>query len=114
VLVVSLLGWQVAGLAGAAVATTAMTVPTSVLTYAIARVWERFRDARWRKAIQRGLAPVTIGLMLGAAYLITRAADETAAAYALTALTAAVVLTTSLHPLWLIALGAVFGLLGVV
>jgi chromate transporter len=114
VLVVSLLGWQVAGLAGAAVATTAMTVPTSVLTYAIARVWERFRDARWRKAIQRGLTPVTIGLMLGAAYLITRAADETAAAYALTAFTAAVVLTTSVHPLWLIGLGAALGLLGVV
>jgi chromate transporter len=52
--------------------------------------------------------------MLGAAYLITRAADETAAAYALTAFTAAVVLTTSVHPLWLIGLGAALGLLGVV
>jgi chromate transporter len=114
VLVVSLLGWQVAGLAGAAVATVAMTVPTSVLTYAFARVWERSRDARWRKAIQRGLAPVTVGLMLAAAYLITRAADETAAAYAFTAFTAAVVIATKLHPLWLIALGAVLGLLGVV
>lgn len=114
VLVVSLIGWQVAGLAGAAVATAAMTVPTSVLTYAFARVWERFRDARWRKAIQRGLAPVTVGLMLGAAYLITRAADETLAAYALTAVTAAVVLTTRLHPLWLIAAGAALGLVGVV
>jgi chromate transporter len=114
VLVVSLLGWQVAGLAGAAVATVAMTVPTSVLTYWIAGAWERFRDARWRKAIQRGLAPVTVGLMLAAAYLITRAADETLAAYALTALTALVVLFTRLHPLWLIAFGAVLGLLGVV
>lgn len=114
VLVVSLIGWQVAGLAGAAVTTAAMTVPTSVLTYGIAQVWERFREARWRKAVQRGLAPVTIGLMLGAAYLITRAADETAAAYVVTALTAAVVLTTSLHPLWLIALGAGLGLLGLV
>ncbi len=114
VLVVSLLGWQVAGLAGAAVTTVAMTVPSSLLTFGIARVWERFRDARWRKAIQRGLAPVTIGLMLGAAYLITRAADESAAAYVLTGLTAAVVLTTNVHPLWLIAFGGVLGLLGVV
>jgi chromate transporter len=114
VLVVSLIGWQVAGLAGAAVTTAAMTVPTSVLTYGIATVWERFRDARWRKAIQRGLAPVTIGLMLASAYLITRGADHTPAAYALTASAAAVVFATRLHPLWLIALGAVLGLLGVV
>jgi chromate transporter len=114
VLVVSLIGWQVAGLAGAAVTTAAMTVPTSVLTYGIATVWERFRDARWRKAIQRGLAPVTIGLMLAAAYLITRGADHTPAAYALTAFTAAVVLATRLHPLWLIAAGAVLGLVGIV
>jgi chromate transporter len=91
-----------------------MTVPTSVLTYGIATVWERFRDARWRKAIQRGLAPVTIGLMLASAYLITRGADHTPAAYALTASAAAVVFATRLHPLWLIALGAVLGLLGVV
>ncbi len=114
ILVVSLIGWQVAGLAGAAVATIAVTVPTSVLTYWFARVWERYRDARWRKAIQRGLGPVTVGLMLAAAYLITRAADETLAAYALTAVTAAVVLSTRLHPLWLIASGAALGLVGVV
>jgi len=57
---------------------------------------------------------VTVGLMLAAAYLITRAADETLAAYALTAVTAAVVLTTRLHPLWLIASGAALGLVGVV
>jgi chromate transporter len=114
VLVVSLIGWKVAGLAGAAVATAAMITPSSVLTYAVARAWERFRDARWRKAIQRGLAPVTIGLMTGAAYLLTRAADESLSAYALTAFTALVVVLTRLHPLWLIGLGAVLGLGGVV
>jgi chromate transporter len=113
VLVVSLVGWQVAGLAGAAVATLAMTVPTSVLAYGMARLWERFREARWRRAVQRGLAPVTLGLMLAAAYLIARAGG-TVAAHLLTAVTAAVVLNTRLHPLWLIALGALLGLLGLV
>jgi chromate transporter len=85
-----------------------------VATYWFAQVWERYRDARWRKAIQRGLGPVTVGLMLAAGYLITRAADETLAAYAVTAATATLVLTTRLHPLWLIAAGAALGLAGVV
>jgi len=114
VLVVSLIGWQVAGLAGAAVATVAMITPSSLLTYAVAAAWERFRDARWRKAIQRGLAPVTIGLMAGAAYLLTRAADQNLAAYALTAFVAFVVVLTRVHPLWLIAFGALLGFGGVV
>jgi len=114
VLFVSLIGWQVAGLAGALVATLAMIGPSSVLTFAVASVWERFRDARWRKAIQRGLAPVTTGLMLGAAYLLTRAADQTLAAYALTGFTAVIVVATRLNPMWLIVFGAVLGLTGVV
>jgi chromate transporter len=114
VLVVTLIGWKVAGLAGAAVATAAMIIPSSLLTYAVAAAWERFRDARWRKAIQRGLTPVTIGLMAGAAYRLTLAADESLAAFALTAFTALVVVMTRLHPLWLIGLGAALGLGGFV
>jgi len=113
-LVVSLIGWKVAGFAGAAVATAAVVIPSSVLTYAVAAAWQRFRDAHWRRAIQRGLAPVTVGLTLSGAYLITQAADESAAAYALTAFTTLVVLNTRLNPVWLIVLGAVLGLAGVV
>lgn len=41
------------------VATLALCLPTSVLAYFVVRVWDRFRDAHWRKAIQAGLVPVT-------------------------------------------------------
>src|SRR5690349_606553 len=57
VIVVTLIGWQVAGLAGALVATAAMTGPTCLLTYGVSRVWDRFRDKPWRKAVQTGLVP---------------------------------------------------------
>ena len=112
ILVVSLIGWKVAGLAGAVVATGAVCAPSSLLTYAVSRVWQRFRGARWRKVVEDGLVPVTVGLMLAGGYLITSAADHSVLAFVITAATAATVLSTRIHPLWLLAAGGLLGLAG--
>jgi chromate transporter len=80
----------------------------------VAGAWERFREAHWREVVQLGVAPLTVGLMLSSGYLLTRSADDTAAAYVLTAATTALLLTTRLNPLWLIAAGALIGLAGLV
>lgn len=112
ILVVSLIGWKVAGLAGAAVATAAVCAPSSILTYAVSRVWQRFRGARWRNVVEDGLVPVTVGLMLAGGYLITHAADHSLLALVITAATAGTVLTTRIHPLWLLAAGGLLGLAG--
>lgn len=112
ILVVSLIGWKVAGLAGAAVATAAVCAPSSVLTYGVSRIWQRFRGARWRETVEEGLVPVTVGLMLAGGYLITRAADQTAMGFVITGVTAAAVLATRIHPLWLLAAGGLIGLAG--
>jgi chromate transporter len=113
VMFVTLIGWHVAGLAGAATATVAMCGPSCLLTLAIARVWDRFRDRPWRAAVQAGLAPITVGLVLAAAYVVTKGADRTAAAYATTAATALLLLFTKVNPLWLLAAGAALGLAGI-
>ncbi|MBI3512625.1 MAG: chromate transporter, partial [Proteobacteria bacterium] len=108
VVVVTLLGWQVAGLAGALVATLAICAPSGLLAYGAAKVWHRFRDAPWRAAVQTGLAPLTVGLILATGYILARAADQNWAGVAVTAVTVAVVLRSKLNPLWLIgAAGAV-------
>ena len=112
ILVVSLIGWKVAGLAGAAVATAAVCAPSSILTYGVSQIWQRFRDARWRKTVEEGLVPVTVGLMLAGGYLITRAADQNAMGFVITAVTAGAVLGTRIHPLWLLAAGGLIGLAG--
>lgn len=114
VIVVTLIGWHVAGLAGALAATAAMCVPPCLVTFGIVRVWDRWRDRPWRAAVQAGLAPITVGLVLAAAYVVTRGADHSATAYALTAATAAILLLTRMNPLWLLAAGAVLGLAGLV
>ena len=112
ILVVSLIGWKVAGVAGAAVATAAVCGPSSILTYAVSRIWQRFRGAPWRRVVEDGLVPVTVGLMLAGGYLITLAADHSALAFAITAATAGIVLTTRIHPLWVLAAGGLLGLGG--
>ena len=112
-MVVTLLGWRVAGFWGALVATAAMFGPSSVVTGVALRVWERFRHAPWRRAVQAGLVPVTAGLVAAGAALIASTAAATPALAAVIAAAAALSVTTRLHPLWLLGAGAVFGLLGV-
>ena len=112
ILVVSLIGWKVAGLAGAVVATGAVCAPSSILTYVVSRIWQRFRGNRWRDLIEDGLVPVTVGLMLAGGYLLTRAADHSALAFAITGVTAGTVLATRIHPLWLLGAGGLLGLAG--
>jgi chromate transporter len=110
VLIVSLVGWKVAGVVGGAIAMLAMSGPSSVLTYAVAHAWERFRDAPWRIAVQRGVSPVTAGLILASGYVLTRAADQSSwPAYALTGVTLVLSYVTRLHPLWLLGVAGMIG-----
>jgi chromate transporter len=112
VIIVTLIGYQAAGLPGALVATTAMCGPTCVFAYFIARTWERFRAARWRIIIQSGLIPVSIGLIAASAYVLARAADHNWMAVLLTAGTAVFAYVTRWNPLWMFAAAALVGLLG--
>ena len=69
VLIVTLIGYSVAGVAGALVATFAMCGPTAVLAYYVSRLLARSSHSRWPAIIQAALVPLSIGLM-GASGLI--------------------------------------------
>ncbi|HEV7663624.1 MAG TPA: chromate transporter [Chloroflexota bacterium] len=112
ILVVSLIGWQVAGLAGAIIAIVAMCAPSTILALLLARALGNLRLARWRRVLQAGLAPLTIGLMLASGLVLARSADHTVVSVGLTIITTAILLRTKLHPLLLMAGGAVLGLAG--
>ena len=72
-LLVTLIGWEVAGWSGAVVASVAIFVPSSLLLYGLARIWARHRGARWQRAIEAGLAPVAAGLILAATVTLLEA-----------------------------------------
>jgi chromate transporter len=114
IIIVTLIGYQAAGFAGAIVATLAMCGPACVLTYHVARVFDRFRDAKWRIVIQAGLVPVSVGLFAAGAFIIARAADRNVATFAITLATGLVTYFTRFNPLWLFAAAGMLGYLGLV
>jgi len=113
-LIVSLIGFAAAGITGAVVATVAMLGPSCALVYGACQGWERLRTSRWRPAIERGLAPVTVGLVVASALTVTRAADHGPFAYGLTAVATVVLAGTKVNPLVVMAVAATLGLLGLV
>ncbi|MGH6725240.1 MAG: chromate transporter [Pseudolabrys sp.] len=112
VIIVALIGYHVAGLAGAAVATTAMCGPTCLLAFFVSRIWDRFKAAHWRMAIQAGMVPLSIGLIAASAFVLARTADHTIYAGLITAATAAVAFATRINPLWVFLAAGVLGLSG--
>lgn len=110
VLVVSLIGWEVAGLAGALVATVGMCGPSCLLAYLAYRGWARYGTRPWAMAIQTGLTPITVGLLFSTGLLLATGGDTIWAGIAIAAVTAAAVLASRINPLWLLAGAALVGI----
>lgn len=112
-MVVTLIGWHVAGLAGAAAATLAVIMPTAALAYLVSLTWTRFREARWRKAVQAGLIPVAVGMIAAGAYIIAlTVADGAWPPVLITVVTAVLVAFTRIHPLIPLAVAGALGYAG--
>ncbi|MGC1465954.1 MAG: chromate transporter [Pseudolabrys sp.] len=112
VIIVTLIGFHVAGVAGAAVATIAMVGPTCTVAFFVGRTWDHFKDAPWRAAIQTGMVPVSLGMVAASAFVVARAADHNAIAGAVTVATGVTAYCTRINPLWLFAVAGVVGLAG--
>src|SRR5215472_15189373 len=105
------IGQWVAGLPGAVVVLIAFFLPTALLTFMIGRLWTRLGKWPWRASIQRGLAPVSVGLLLAGCLTMAKGAI-TGWITAATALAVFVILLSSrINPALLILGGAVVGLL---
>ncbi len=113
-LVVTLIGWRVAALPGALITTICIAGPSSVLTYVTAHLWYRFRDAAWRRRLQAGLMPVTVGLLMASAALLIRTTSTGWRTALLTAVATGLFLFSRLHPLLVLGAAAALGVLGVV
>lgn len=105
-LVVTLIGYHVAGALGAAVATVAMFVPCSAMVCGLAHLWTRPQVAPWQRAVERGLLPVAAGMILATAWTLLRAAEGGWLAVVVAFAAAACTVFTSWHPLWLVIVGA--------
>ena len=78
----------------------------------MARLFDRFKGARWQIAFQTGLVPVAIGLVASSAFVVARAADQSSAAFVITLATAALMYWTKVTPLIAFAVAAILGFAG--
>lgn len=113
-LVVTLIGWTVAGFWGAMVTTFAMVGPTCIVAYFAGGIWHRFREAKWRRVIQSGLVPLTIGLIAASGVVLAEGAARTWSTAAFIAVTALALSLTRISPLWMLAAGGTLGALGLI
>jgi chromate transporter len=103
----TLIGWKVAGLLGALVATLALYIPCSVLCFGVARTWNRHRGTKWHTAIENGLRPIGAGLMIAGGVMILRIEDSGWLGWAVAfAVTAFMTWRAAAHPMLLLAIGA--------
>lgn len=113
VLFVAVLGYQAAGLAGAALTLIGIMLPSTTLAIAAAR-WTHTHGHRLPiRAFKAGLAPITIALLGATGWILTVQASSWRLV-AVTAVTAVLAWRTRVHVLWLIAAGGILGALGIV
>ena len=78
----------------------------------VLRVRISARDAAWPDIFRAGLMPVSCGLVLATSLIIAMAANQSLAAWLLMGVSTALTFFTRIHPLWLLAVGGVAGLFG--
>lgn len=104
-ILVTLIGWDVAGGWGALVASIAIFTPTSLLVYALARIWARTSGQRWQLALEAGLRPVAAGMILASGLVLTQALEGGWVAQAIAVVSTGVLLATKINPLVLMLAG---------
>ncbi len=117
VLFVPVLGFQAAGLPGAAAALVGILLPSTLLSLGVSRWGASRRDTPLVRAFTAGLAPVTVGLVFATGWLLALPFLGDPAhrngALVLITLTALVTLRTKLAPIWMILVGALLGAAGI-
>ena len=109
-MIVSIGEWA-AGILGAIVAVIAFFGPTSLLTLLVGRLWNRLAKWPWRKSIQDGLAPVSIGLLLAGCFTFARGAVTGFDTAAIAVGTLLILLKYKINPALLVLAAAIIGVL---
>jgi chromate transporter len=116
VLFVAVIGWNVAGPVGALVTLVGTLLPSTALTLFATRWAAQRRESRGVRAFTSGMAPITVGLLLATGWVLAEPfvtdVSHRLGAIALIAITLVVMLRTRMSPIWLVALGATAGALG--
>jgi len=108
------IGAFAAGVPGGIMAFIAFLGPPAVLALVVGRLWTRVRGRPWFVAIQRGLAPVSIGLLLAGCFTFAKGSVDDWISAAIAIVVFGAVLRTSINPALLVLAGAIAGIVAFV
>lgn len=103
------IGEWAAGLLGAIVVVIAFFGPTGLLTFLVGRLWNKLSKWPWRKSIEEGLAPVSIGLLLAGCFTFARGAVTGFDTAAIAVGTLLILLHYKINPALLVLAAAIIG-----
>jgi len=110
-LMVLVIGYQIAGLLGAGVVLLSFFLPSSLMCFYMGRLWNRFGESPWRRSIQNALEPISIGLMSSGVYAVAKASVVSSITMALAVVTLYLILRTKINPVLVILGSGGFGAL---
>ena len=102
------------GVLSGVAAEAAILLPSTLVMVAASLGWSRLRDSPWRVAFERGMGPITLGILFAVGLKILRISDHDTPAYAVSALVCVLMLRTRVSPLWFMAVAGLLGGLGLV
>ncbi|HEU5194105.1 MAG TPA: chromate efflux transporter [Methylomirabilota bacterium] len=105
------IGYLVAGVPGALLATVAIFLPSFVFVAATYRLLPRIRGSRWLSAFLDGVNVAAVGLMAAVTWQLARAAIVDAVTALLAVVAGVLLLRARLNSAWLVLGGAAAGLL---
>ena len=92
----------------------AILLPSTLVMVVASLSWNRLRDSPVRVAFERGLGPITLGILFAVGLKILRISNHDTPAYAVSAVVCVLMLRTRISPLWFMAVAGLLGALGVV
>ena len=107
------IGYRLAGVMGAILAVAGIALPTFIIVFALSLGYSRYQDNPKIEAALKGIQGGVIALIIIAAYKMAKTAlfDKTTAAIGIS--TVVMLMLTPIHPLYLIVIGLMIGLIAV-
>jgi len=110
-------GW---GLLSGYGAEVAILLPSTLLMVVACLSWNRLEHSPWRLAFERGMGPITLGILFAVGVKIMRTADTTSTGelsvpgVIVSVIVCVLMLRTRISPLWFMAFAGVLGGFGII
>jgi chromate transporter len=105
------IGFKLAGTAGAAVAASAIFLPSFLMMLSVLPLLRKLKDLQWLRAFMRGVGPAVIGALAVSLVQVAPHAAPDIFTWVVLAVTIGIILLRNIGPLPLMASGGVIGLI---